>query len=171
MTDARLGLPISAIAMAALLSLGACAATGAAAPAPLTDADTGASRTVAVGSVVDVRLTTQSGTGFSWIAEPVKGLTVGVGLDYLDKRPGDAPSGTPTSASTPTNIIMPQPTFWLPARTLVNASIVYAWNTHYKAQLNIDNLFDEDYLAASINRYMVIPGTPLNARLTVTYTF
>jgi iron complex outermembrane receptor protein len=101
----------------------------------------------------------------------LKGLTVGVGLDYLDKRPGDAPSGTPTSASTPTNIIMPQPTFWLPARTLVNASIVYTWNTHYKAQLNIDNLFDKDYLAASINRYMVIPGTPLNARLTITYTF
>jgi len=93
MTDVRLGLPISAIAAAALLSLGACAVTGTATPAPLTDADTGASRTVAVGSAVDVRLATQSGTGFSWIAEPVEGLTVGEPHTVES-------SGTPGAATT-----------------------------------------------------------------------
>jgi len=101
----------------------------------------------------------------------LKGLTVGVGLDYLDRRPGDAPSGSPTSASTPTHLIMPQPTFWLPARTLVNASISYSWAKHYRIQLNLDNITNQDYLAAAINRNMVVPGTPFDARLTVTYSF
>jgi iron complex outermembrane receptor protein len=101
----------------------------------------------------------------------LKGLTLGAGVEYLDRRPGDAPSGTPTTASTPDNVIMPQPTFWLPARTLVNASISYAWQEHWRVQLNIDNLLDEDYLAASINRFMVYPGPPMNARLTFTYKF
>jgi iron complex outermembrane recepter protein len=101
----------------------------------------------------------------------LKGLTLGAGVEYLDRRPGDAPSGTPTSASTPDNVIMPQPTFWLPSRALVNASISYALQEHWKVQLNIDNLLDEDYLAASINRFMVYPGPPMNARLTFTYKF
>jgi iron complex outermembrane receptor protein len=101
----------------------------------------------------------------------LKGLTVGAGLDYEAKRPGDAPSSTPTAASTPAHVIVPQPSFWLPARTLVNASISYEFNRNWKAQLNIDNVLDTTYFEASINRFMVYPGVPFNPRLTVTYKF
>lgn len=108
---------------------------------------------------------------YAFKANALKGLTLGVGVDYLDKRPGDAPSSSPTSASTPTNLILPQPTFWLPARTLINASIQYSWQTHWQAQLNVDNVLDKDYLAASINRFLVYPGVPITTRLTVSRKF
>ncbi len=108
---------------------------------------------------------------YAFKADTLKGLTLGLGLDYLDKRPGDAPSSTPTSASTSTNVVLPQPTFWLPSRTLVSASVQYAWAANWQVQLNVDNLFNQDYLAASINRYLVYPGVPLTARLRITRKF
>ena len=101
---------------------------------------------------------------------PAAGLSVGVGVDYLSKRPGDSASGV-TSASTPDRVIRVQPSFWLPARTLVNASVTYRIDEHWKTQLNIDNLLDEEYLQSSTGRTSVWPGTPLNAKLTVTYSF
>ena len=101
---------------------------------------------------------------------PAGGLSVGVGVDYLSKRPGDSASGV-TSASTPDRVIRVQPSFWLPARTLVNASVTYRIDDHWKTQLNIDNLLDEEYLQSSTGRTSVWPGTPLNAKLTMTYSF
>ncbi len=101
----------------------------------------------------------------------LKGLTLGAGLDYEARRPGDAPSSVPTSASTSSNVIEPQPSFWLPARTLVNASISYEFDRNWRAQLNVDNLLDTTYFEASINRFLVYPGIPINPRLTVTYKF
>jgi iron complex outermembrane receptor protein len=101
---------------------------------------------------------------------PLDGLSVGLGADYLDKRAGDNPGGA-TSASTPTKVIRIQPSFWLPARTLINASIVYRVNANWRSQLNIDNLLDEDYLQSSTGRQNVWVGTPFNAKLTVTYSF
>lgn len=98
------------------------------------------------------------------------GLSIGIGADYLDRRPGDTASGV-TSASTPDNIIRVQPTFWLPSRTLVNASIIYRVNEHWRTQLNIDNLLNKEYLQASTGRQSVWVGTPLNAKFTLTYNF
>jgi iron complex outermembrane recepter protein len=101
---------------------------------------------------------------------PLAGLSLGLGADYLDKRAGDNAGGA-TSASTPTNVIRIQPSFWLPARTLVNASIIYRVNANWRSQLNIDNLLDKDYLQSSTGRQNVWVGTPFNAKLTVTYSF
>jgi iron complex outermembrane receptor protein len=101
---------------------------------------------------------------------PLDGLAMGVGVDYLSDRAGDTASGV-TSASTPSHVIRVQPSFWLPARTLVNASVSYRINPHWRTQLNIDNLLDEDYLMASTGRTSVWPGTPFNARLTVSFNF
>lgn len=103
-------------------------------------------------------------------SSPVNGLTLGIGADYLSKRAGDTASGV-TSASTPTNIIRIQPSFWLPERTLVNATVAYRVNKEWKAQLNVYNLFNEDYLQSSTSRTSVWPGEPINAKLTVTYSF
>lgn len=101
---------------------------------------------------------------------PLAGLTLGLGITYLSERPGDAASGV-TAASTADNIIPVQPSFYLPERTLVNVNASYRFNDNWKAHLNIDNLLNEDYLAASINRWVVIPGDEINARVRIEYSF
>ncbi|ACB75414.1 TonB-dependent siderophore receptor [Opitutus terrae] len=98
------------------------------------------------------------------------GFRVAVGIDYIGNRPGDAPSGL-TPASTPTNVIPNQPSFYLGARTLVNLILAYESKQNWGVQLNVDNVFDEDYMMASINRSMVYTGTPVNFRLSGHYKF
>jgi len=98
---------------------------------------------------------------------PLSGFSVGVGADYLSKRAGDSPSGF----TTPTSGVPVQPSFWLPERTLVNANLSYRIDEHWKTQLNVDNLFDKEYLQSSTGRTNVWPGMPFNAKLTVIYSF
>jgi iron complex outermembrane receptor protein len=98
------------------------------------------------------------------------GFSFGIGATYLGDRPGDSASGV-TAASTSDALIPNQPTFYLPSRTLVNISASYRFGENWRAQLNLDNVLDEDYLAASITRYVVVPGDEFNARLRVTYSF
>ncbi len=100
----------------------------------------------------------------------LSGFSVGVGVDYLSKRAGDNAGGA-TTASTPAQVIRIRSTFWLPARTLVNLNLAYRFNQHWRAQLNVDNLFDKDYLQSSTGRTNVWPGMPLNAKLTFAYRF
>lgn len=104
---------------------------------------------------------------------PLKGLSAGIGVDYVAKRPGDNPNpgGFIAATSTPDHLIVGQPTFYLPSRTLVNVMISYKVDEHWKTQLNIDNVTNEHYMAASTARNTVFPGTPINPRLIVTYTF
>jgi len=101
---------------------------------------------------------------------PLKGLSIGIGADYLSKRAGDNPGGA-TSASTVDKVIRIQPSFWLPERTLVNVSLGYRLSEFWKAQLNIDNLLDKEYLQSSTSRQNVWVGLPRNARLTLSYSF
>jgi iron complex outermembrane receptor protein len=102
-----------------------------------------------------------------------KGLTIGGGVDYVAKRPGDNPNpgGFIAATSTPGNLVLGQPTFYLPARTLVNVMASYRVNPHWRLQLNVDNVLDKHYLAASTSRNNVFPGTPINPRFTATYSF
>lgn len=100
----------------------------------------------------------------------LQGLSFGIGVDHLSRRAGDTASGV-TSASTPTRVIRVQPSFWLPARTLVNANLSYRIDAHWKTQINVENLLDEDYLQSSTSRTSVWPGPPINAKLTVVYSF
>lgn len=101
----------------------------------------------------------------------LKGLSTGFGVAYTGKRPGDQPSSTPTAASTPTNVIVPQPSFWLPAQTLAEFSAAYKVNDQWQIRLKVDNLFDEEYFAASLSRFLVYPGTPRNIKASLTYSF
>jgi iron complex outermembrane receptor protein len=103
----------------------------------------------------------------------LKGMSVGVGVDYVGKRAGDNPNpgGFIAASSTPGNLVLGQPTFWLPERTLVNVMVSYRIDQHWKTQVNIDNVFNHHYLAASTSRNNVFPGTPINPRLTVNYSF
>jgi iron complex outermembrane receptor protein len=100
----------------------------------------------------------------------VAGLRASVGIDYIGNRPGDAPSGL-TAASTSTNVIPNQPTFYLGSRTLVNLTLAYTFLNDWSAQLNVDNVLNEEYNMASINRSMIYVGTPTNFRVTLTRKF
>ena len=100
----------------------------------------------------------------------LSGLSVSVGVDHLARRPGDAPGGL-TPASTSTNVIPNQPTFWVPSRTLVSLMVNYKYGDNWQFQLNIDNLLDEDYIAAAVSRTTVMVGTPFNAKARVTCKF
>ena len=99
----------------------------------------------------------------------MKGFSVSAGANWLDKRPGDAASGV-TAASTPTRLIPNLPSFYLPARTLVDLSASYtrgAWTY----QANIDNVFDKEHILASLSRMLVVPGSGINFRASATYRF
>jgi iron complex outermembrane receptor protein len=98
------------------------------------------------------------------------GFRAAIGMDYIGNRPGDAPSGL-TAASTATNIIPNQPSFYLGARTLTNLIFSYNSKQNWGVQLNIDNVFDVYYHMASINRSMVYTGTPRNFRFSANYKF
>jgi len=100
----------------------------------------------------------------------LKNLSVALGANYLDRRPGDAASGY-TAASTPTNIIPVQPSFWLPARTVVDFAATYAYRKSWLFQVNVDNVLDEEYMLASLTRYLVTAGPGINVRGAVTYKF
>lgn len=102
-------------------------------------------------------------------AGALKGFYVSAGANYSGEKPGDAASGL-TAASTPTKLIPNLPTYWLPARTVVDLAFGYN-RGDWSYQANVDNVFDKKYLAASLNRNLVYPGTGINLRAGVTYRF
>jgi iron complex outermembrane receptor protein len=95
----------------------------------------------------------------------MNGLSVSLGADYLSKRAGDDASGFTVAGVTR------KPTFYLPARTLVNFAASYRYSKNWSAQLNVDNVFNTEYLTSSLSRGIVWPGTPTNAKLRLTYEF
>ena len=97
-------------------------------------------------------------TRYTFTQPSLKGLSLGLGVNYLGKRAIDDNSGSDVCYG------------FLPARTLVDASLSYA-TTHFVYQLNIDNLLNKKYIFASRSALVIVPGTPLNARLSITYKF
>lgn len=95
----------------------------------------------------------------------LRAFSFSIGADYLGERAGDDASGF-----TPAGVAR-KPTFYLPARTLVSMSLAYQPDRQWRAQLNIDNLLDSEYLGASLSRGIVWPGTPLNVRLKLSFEF
>ncbi len=96
---------------------------------------------------------------------PLSGLAVGVGVDHSSDTAGDNASGF-----TPAGVAR-KPSFYLPARTLVNLSIDYAFTPEWQLQLNVDNALDEEYLAASLGRGVVWPGSSTNVKARLTRRF
>ncbi len=106
---------------------------------------------------------------YEFRAGDLKGFNVSLGTNYTDKRPGTSASGL-TAASTPTSLIPNQPTFFLPARTLVDLSFGYvrgAWSV----QANVDNVLNKKYLLAALSRNAVYASPGTNFRASVTYRF
>lgn len=59
----------------------------------------------------------------------------------------------------------------LPDFTRIDAAVYYDISENTKVQLNIENLFDEDYYPAAHNDNNISIGEPLNARVSVSYKF
>jgi iron complex outermembrane receptor protein len=93
------------------------------------------------------------------------GLSVSLSADYLSKRAGDDASGFTVTG------VPRKPTFYLPERTLVNLALSYRYSRNWSAQLNVDNVFNTEYLTSTLSRGIVWPGTPTNAKLRFTYEF
>jgi catecholate siderophore receptor len=62
-------------------------------------------------------------------------------------------------------------TVTLPSFTRVDAALFYSLNDRIRAQLNIENLLDEEYLANAHNNNNISPGSPLAVRMGVTVAF
>jgi iron complex outermembrane recepter protein len=97
-------------------------------------------------------------TRYKFTEGMLKNLSAGVGINWQDKRAIDDNSGSKVFYG------------WLPARTVVDAMFSYDTKT-MTYQLNIDNLLDKKYIYASRSSLVMIPASPTNVRLSVTYKF
>ncbi|RXK12798.1 TonB-dependent siderophore receptor [Halarcobacter mediterraneus] len=61
--------------------------------------------------------------------------------------------------------------FTLPDYVTVGLTSYWQANENLKFKLNIDNIFDEDYIASSYDRSWVTPGSPRSFTLSMTYKF
>ncbi|MBO7921304.1 TonB-dependent siderophore receptor [Alteromonas sp. K632G] len=59
----------------------------------------------------------------------------------------------------------------LPDFVRVDAALYYDYSEDVKIQLNVENLFDEDYFPSAHNDNNIATGEPLNARLSLQYKF
>lgn len=59
----------------------------------------------------------------------------------------------------------------LPAFTRVDAALFFKASDNLQLQLNVENLFDEQYFADAHNNNNISPGAPINARLTARMKF
>lgn len=93
------------------------------------------------------------------------GLSVFVGTTYVSRRAGEIPQ----IDFTPLGVIA-QPSYYLPSLQLWSAGAKYK-TKKFTYALNIDNLFDKEYVALSSGRFLGGVGTPLNVRFTTTFKF
>ena len=96
-------------------------------------------------------------TRYKFTSPALKGLAIGVGVSYLAKR----------AVTDNSNMIFYG---YVPCRTLVDAVINYR-TSRCKFQLNIDNLLDQKYIYSARSNQVIIPGTPLNLRASITQKF
>ena len=59
----------------------------------------------------------------------------------------------------------------LPNFTRVDAAVYYTYSDDLRIQLNVENLFDEEYFPSAHNDNNISTGEPLNARVSVQYQF
>jgi len=100
---------------------------------------------------------------------PLRGLSVGLGANYVAERPTDS-LGVYTSPPPGFTPVRVQPVFWLPSYTMLEANASYRFNKHWKAQLVIHNLLNKEFIQAYGLRTLWV-STPFNPKLTVRYEF
>mgnify|MGYP002780505453 CR=1 FL=1 len=83
----------------------------------------------------------------------LEGLGFGLGLFYLDQRPGDLDN-----------------TFTLPSYFRTDAALFYR-RDNWRAQLNVENLFNVNYFTSSDEFQFASPGAPLTVTARVAVEF
>jgi iron complex outermembrane receptor protein len=101
---------------------------------------------------------------------PLNGLSLGAGLVYQGKAPGDSASGV-TAASTTAAYVPEEPSFYIPSYELVNLTASYRFNRHWVVRFFLDNALNKFYFAGSLNDNAVMPGIPINPHGSITYSF
>lgn len=89
-----------------------------------------------------------------------------LGVTHVGTAPGETPPG---SGLTPLGVVV-QPSFYVPARTILNAGVSYAWKD-YRVNLNVENLFNERTVWQGSGRNSLSPFPSTIVRLTTTVTF
>ncbi|HYP17877.1 MAG TPA: TonB-dependent receptor plug domain-containing protein [Opitutus sp.] len=108
---------------------------------------------------------------YRFTSGPLKGFGFNVGVDYKSDVTGTNPSGFTTTKPLPGGkLVLNQHQFLVDERTLVNVGINYRAET-WNAQVQVANVFDENYVLAAGSRTNVIMGDPLNVRGSITYKF
>ncbi|WP_418184992.1 TonB-dependent siderophore receptor [Aliarcobacter vitoriensis] len=79
---------------------------------------------------------------------------IGAGATYMGKKAGNYMND-----------------FYLPSYTTAKLVSYYKVNKNLDFRLNIDNLFDKEYIASSYDSYWLTPGNPRTATLSMTYKF
>jgi iron complex outermembrane receptor protein len=122
-----------------------------------TDAEVTEDNTIPVGSRLDdvPEHTASLWTTYEIQSGDLEGLGFGLGLLYVSER-----SGFPFDP----------PGFELPGYFRADAALYYR-RDNWRAQLNIENLFDTKYYETSQTAGIVYPGDPLNVRATISYEF
>ncbi len=69
------------------------------------------------------------------------------------------------------NLASPANNVTLPSYTRVDGAVFVTLNEHWRAQLNVENLLDEDYFVFANSNTNITPGSPRAARLVVTAQF
>ena len=59
----------------------------------------------------------------------------------------------------------------LPSFTRVDAAFFFDFNENWQAQVNVENIFDEEYFASAHNNNNISPGAPRQAFVTVRARF
>jgi len=93
---------------------------------------------------------------YKFTSGPLHGFTWGLGANYQSKR----------AITDGTNQV-----FWgyIPSRTVVDTTITYTFNKHLSYNLMIDNLLDKKYIYSARSEDVLVPGTPINVKVSVTY--
>jgi iron complex outermembrane receptor protein len=115
---------------------------------------------VAVGSIpVDntAEHTASLYTLYNFDTGSLKNLSLGVGGNFQSKR-------AVTDG--------PDQVFWgyLPGRTIIDMNASYKYSEHIRYNLNVDNLLDKKYIYSSRSENVQVPGTPINVKVSITYT-
>lgn len=101
---------------------------------------------------------------------PVKGLETWISGDHLSRRGGDNPQDGFTAASTKANVIIYQPRFYIPPRTLANLGASYSQDK-WSVDLYISNVTDKWYVAGALTRTALYLGNPRALNTRFTYKF
>ena len=84
------------------------------------------------------------------------GLSIGLGGNYQSKR--EITDGS-------------NQVFWgyIPSRTLIDSNIMYEYNRHITYGLSISNLLNTKYIYSSRSEDGIVPGSPINLKVSITY--